>query len=559
MPASDIAQISVALTGPAPAVTGFSSLLILTPSVPASWAADKVVGTYTSLTEASDDGWTTALAGYNAAAVLTSQRPRVRTYKIGRCRKLAQIVLVTISGATEAEVATVTITVQDKGTPTVIVGSYTVQSGDAEADVRAGLISAIDTAAAAAGVGIDASDGSGTGHVSVAITSTTAGVPFTVAVSGTAVDDLEVVTEILIEFADGGAGDYTVDLDSVSHTYTALAAEDAEDIRDGWFSEVDGEVYTKAKVGTTGVTLRSRNGVAITAAASGALAGSITVRAARPNWGYFESAQFIRQSDRAWYGLYGTDRDRVSILQRALYVETLAYSEGRAIHGYDVPESAIDYYGTDDVVQDLEDLARTRSFGLVCDSASQYAALAWMARCLAINVDQESNTWAHHPLAGVSIAEWTTAKQTYFDSVNANYYVEIDTGRGGTYDGLMASGDYIDNVVAMDVLEARLTTKHRGRFADTSALNKKLPNNNAGYAVVEADARAVVRGLMDAGWFTAYTDLGEGETNPYFPTETDVATLGLPARTYSYELTLTLAEAIHRVQGNVSLVITLEF
>lgn len=133
----------------------------------------------------------------------------------------------------------------------------------------------------------------------------------------------------------------------------------------------------------------------------------------------------------------------------------------------------------------------TESVGVVAQR-DQYPDMATLGRLLP--TDPGAATWSFKTLAGVTADVHSTNQRANLRAKFVNYYSAV-AGRNITRWGTVAAGEYVDVIVFIDWLHARLSEELYTILVN----NDKLPYTDAGIAAVEAAVRRVLQQGIDVG------------------------------------------------------------
>lgn len=257
----------------------------------------------------------------------------------------------------------------------------------------------------------------------------------------------------------------------------------------------------------------------------------------------------LKELSREWYVPMDESHLEADILEVAAWTEA-----NTKLYGFSTASAVDKTTALTGVGAKLKDLGYDRTFSLYKDEAGEaatvaesYAEAAWIGKQLP--KAPGSSTWALTGLSGVDTLndlgypEITTTESTNLLAKNMNTYEDYN-GLGATYNGTVASGEYIDIIRGIDWFEARL----QERLFNLKYNADKVPYTNAGVALEEAQIRAQCDEGITVG-------LINGEIG-YEVTTIDVADVS-PAskasRAYTgYKVTFTLAGAIHYSQVNIT-------
>jgi hypothetical protein len=156
----------------------------------------------------------------------------------------------------------------------------------------------------------------------------------------------------------------------------------------------------------------------------------------------------------------------------------------------------------------------SRTFSLYSRSPSTFSAVTWGAYAAAS--DPGTYTMALKTLPGVTVDSLTSSQKGFLEADNINTYMSI-AGSGRTRQGVVASGEYIDNIIGTDALEQAIQVA----AAQVLFSNPKVPHNKSGYDLIKSAVLAAGQrfegsenapGLLNPGSFTVTTPLDRGET-----------------------------------------------
>jgi hypothetical protein len=160
-------------------------------------------------------------------------------------------------------------------------------------------------------------------------------------------------------------------------------------------------------------------------------------------------------------------------------------------------------------------------------------------------LDPGSETWAYKPLAGITVGTFTSTQRANLEAKNVGFY-DTTAGLTMTWEGKVASGEYIDVVRFIDWLKARIGEAVFSALANA----KKIPYTGKGIEVVANAVRGVLK--------QASKPPVEGITEDFevlTPAIGDVSAADKATRTLNnVSFSATLTGAIHKVnlQGVVS-------
>jgi hypothetical protein len=243
----------------------------------------------------------------------------------------------------------------------------------------------------------------------------------------------------------------------------------------------------------------------------------------------------VRALDDTWYAIMTHSHVEDDILEVAGVIEAL---DAAKIYAYSTADADVITSSTTDVMSLLQDLNYDRTFGLYDpDADSAFPEAAWVSDGLAR--DPGEATWMFKTLVGQDADAISTTQRGFVNTKNGNTYETIG-GVAITREGKVASGEYIDVVIGIDWMTARITERVFGALV----ANPKIPYTQEGVTIIEAQLRAQLRDSVDAGIITEDFDVE-------VPTVSEIAssvkaTRQLPEITF----TGTLQGAIHKVTIN---------
>ncbi len=243
-----------------------------------------------------------------------------------------------------------------------------------------------------------------------------------------------------------------------------------------------------------------------------------------------------------WYGLILADPQSAARVQAlATFIETQ-----ERIFGATVNDTAVgDPGSTTDVMFLLNAAQFFRTYSIFSNDQGSHAAATWMGSRFPI--DPGASTWAFKVLSGVIVDNLPTDFGDAITDKEGNTYTTV-SGAAITWEGTMASGEYIDVIRGRDWLTVRLQERIFGLLIQSP----KVPYTNPGIDQVGAQVEAQMEEGIAAGFLSG--DIPEGQDKPYIVTVPDVADISsadkiariLPDIFFE----VTLAGAIHAARVN---------
>lgn len=240
-----------------------------------------------------------------------------------------------------------------------------------------------------------------------------------------------------------------------------------------------------------------------------------------------------------WYALYTLYNSNAYVLAAAAWIEARAL-----IYCADLSETATatTTVGNSDTADDLHTLDYARTFVAYSSKPSEMAGAAWLGDVLPL--EPGSETWAFKTLTGVTPETLTDTHETNIKARKANSYHTI-AGLNVTFDGTMASGEWIDVTRGLDWLKDDMSKACFEVLAGAS----KIPFTDAGVSVIKAAVRASLKRAAAKGIITDDWDVSA-------PLVADVSDADKAARNLpDVKFSATLAGAVQSmdINGTVSL------
>lgn len=240
----------------------------------------------------------------------------------------------------------------------------------------------------------------------------------------------------------------------------------------------------------------------------------------------------IQLADPDFYTVYNLYNSELMAASIAAWVES---NKKTYICDTNVTEAIITAAGNGDLLDDLEALAYTRTYGFYHHAPDQFAGAALLGRCLPTTPGAE--TWALKTLAGVTASPLTATHKSNLQARNANGYESIGNV-GITFDGKVASGEYFDVIRFLDWFENTAAT----RIFNALIAEDKTPFTDEGISKVGSELRGAIKEGVAAGGFNG------DDWAVTLPKRADVPLADRQARTLTgVKFRATLAGAIHKV------------
>lgn len=254
-----------------------------------------------------------------------------------------------------------------------------------------------------------------------------------------------------------------------------------------------------------------------------------------------ELAQITAQNS-TWYGLILADPQssaRVQLLAGA--VETQERIFGITTHDTATGDGA----STTDVMFLLNAAQYFRTYSMYSGNQGAHAAATWMGGRFPI--DPGAATWAFKTLPGVIVDSLETDFGAAIEAKKGNTYTTV-AGAAITFEGTMASGEFIDVIRGRDWLTVRL----QERIFSLLINSPKVPFTNPGIDQISSEVSAQMEEGIAAGYLSG--DVPDGQDKAYTvtaPKAADVPSADKIQRLLpDVNFEATLAGAIHAVQVN---------
>jgi hypothetical protein len=269
---------------------------------------------------------------------------------------------------------------------------------------------------------------------------------------------------------------YTLTVSGVAITYVSQVADTAILIAAGLKTAYD-------VTPVSGVTLTDNLDGTLTFAATVDWSLKVTPNLSKANAPATESwstsVNAVQNENDTWYALTIESHNTLNVLEVAGVIEAKKKIFGTSSAAADIKTTA-----TDDLFSQLQDLGYQRTFALYSATAdTEFPECAWIG--FQLQEQPGSNTWAYKALTGVTVSKLSDTESTNIKAKNGNTYESVG-GQSVTVGGKMIGGEFIDIMVFVDWLEARMTERLWFRMANS----KKIPYTAAGATIIESEIRA---------------------------------------------------------------------
>ena len=280
----------------------------------------------------------------------------------------------------------------------------------------------------------------------------------------------------------------TIDIDGVAASYTNGPGETVATVCDGLKIAIDAlSLAITVTDNATDLDVDADNAGDLFQ--FGNVGPYLTFEDLTPDPGIAADLTAIDAEDGDWYG-FSLDLTSTPI---ALAAATWTETETKIFGASTMDTAAGDPGSTTDLMYLLNSVGRGRTFPVYHDDADEYAAVAWLGRCLP--TDPGSITWAFKSLSGAQFDNLSAAQTAAMDTKKGNYYTRI-AGVDITQNGTMADGEYIDNVRGIDWLTARL----KEDIFRLLITNDKLAFTDVSVEAVKGTIRSRLSNAKDVGF-----------------------------------------------------------
>jgi hypothetical protein len=255
---------------------------------------------------------------------------------------------------------------------------------------------------------------------------------------------------------------------------------------------------------TQGTGYAVATGVALTGGTGSGAELNITAVGETP----LQAVVACRLADANWYAVMvcgSTDTDNEAI---AAYVQS---ASPQTIHFYGSQDTSA---AADSIFAQLKTQAIGRSFGHASTTQSgeflnnAYVAAADMGRAMGLNTGLPASNFImkFKSLPGIAAEPIEQSVVSSLEALNANVYVLRGNGFTILEQGTVASGQFLDIVIGLDVLLSQIQTNVMNLFVGLNA----VPQNDPGEALIlnvidQACAASGTRGFLSPGVWTGNT------------------------------------------------------
>lgn len=297
-------------------------------------------------------------------------------------------------------------------------------------------------------------------------------------------------------------GDYVITINGTAYTHSATGSS-AGAIASALQVLVDANPDVAASVATDTVTVTaSVAGVPFTYASDGPSA--ITETETVANVSIATELTALKAANADWYGFALESRTDLDNEQAFAWADANDRFAGLETNTAAVKAGTAGHLGLV-----LKDLSRKQGFLVYrADSASKLA-WAWLCNRSAINLDRATSIWSYVTIVGEAVDTLTDTEKANLQAANVNYYLTFK-GIPCTRKGVNPAGEKLDTVTTSDWTAARVGERLAQVVLNTVNRGSKIPYDDTGFKLLEAEVRDVLKLGERAGHFQA------GSTNAKF-------------------------------------------
>lgn len=186
---------------------------------------------------------------------------------------------------------------------------------------------------------------------------------------------------------------------------------------------------------------------------------------------------------------------------------------------------------------------------------TEWMDVAWLATFLATDVDVQTTIAAYRRLSGITVDSITTTEKNNLLGEGGNAYLPFKK-LPSTYPGKTASGQYVDTMLSVAWVKARVEEAIAQELVNYSNRGSKIPYNDEGIQIIASVVEEVLDTGVQADHFNIVIDEDTGEKqSPQLtvPLRSEVSAADVTARTLNLSFVAELAGAIQEttVTGNV--------
>lgn len=346
--------------------------------------------------------------------------------------------------------------------------------------------------------------------------------------------------ELDISFVGAVGAEYSMKVNGISLSYSEESGDTSTQVLEGIQEAYDAYLLTNPEAtfsvvaDTTGIQVVNNGEESLTITET----NNIVLENIQSNESWVETLERTEEIDNTWYAVVMESHEESDVLAMAASIESR-----HKLFGTSSQDEAILESGDTDIASLLNEFKYENTFVISTTYADEdYPEAAWIGTQLPLTPG--SNTWAWKGLPGVRASKISDTQ--YYNALRkkANLYVPIG-GADSTLDGTVSSGEWIDTIVGIHWLYARMQEAVFFRLRNT----RKIPYTRTGASIIEADIRGVLSIAVANGFLADDTPVVVISPDPLRvpPQERAERVLG------DFKFTARFAGAVHRVSidGNI--------
>jgi len=284
---------------------------------------------------------------------------------------------------------------------------------------------------------------------------------------------------------------YIATINGTAYDFTSDSTPTAAEVVTGLTSLINGDSGSAVTATGTNTLILTANQAGIAFTVTGST--NLPFVATTANNGPVEDLTAVFAADNSAYAVVLCSQDDNEILVVAAYVETL-----RKIFVVSTGDSGVLGSGTTDIAYKLKAKSYARTAYMYSSNHAAFPEAAWLGTFLPLQPGAYNSKF--QTLAGITADDFTGNASGYSNAKgkNANLYDLVDDA-GMTEEGVMASGDYIDNIIGIDWIYANTQSDVYQQFKNAAALGTKIPYTDVGFAAIQSTVQNRLRLAERAG------------------------------------------------------------
>lgn len=221
---------------------------------------------------------------------------------------------------------------------------------------------------------------------------------------------------------------------------------------------------------------------------------------------FLEGLDAILAVDQDWYGTTLESRNAWDILQAARFTEA-----NKRLGLFQTSDANVLTSADDGIMNELTDLGFSKSSVWYKSSDTEYLDVGLFCDRSVVNPDIQSTTFANVNVVGVTADDdnITSTEKANILASNGNLYLTMKSN-AVTGDGHVASGEWIDVIIAADWLGARLSEDGAQLVQDYADRGLKIPYTDQGINAFTS----LIEARIDQGIAADHFIAGTGDVDP---------------------------------------------